>query len=190
MTQHDRCIRKRRLGHHHHRDTDADTTQTRCHVTTTTTTALAASCSNARRRRYSRRHQVAAAVTTRTRCHVTTTTTAATHDDDDVHDTVDDDNMAAAVFVAQRYVFLIYPLFFSTNKLFLFFRFFKHYIYISIQLVASVVYLYVIIVPKSVVTDSSCTTTGRGRVGLNRLLYQVEPHTTGCVRFDPVFCIS
>src|ERR1700678_1751279 len=30
-------------------------------------------------------------------------------------------------------------------------------------------------------------TTGHGRVGQNRLLNGVEPHTTGCVRFDPVF---
>src|ERR1700678_3038959 len=29
--------------------------------------------------------------------------------------------------------------------------------------------------------------TGCGRVGQNRLLDQVELHTTGCVQFDPVF---
>jgi hypothetical protein len=36
-------------------------------------------------------------------------------------------------------------------------------------------------------TDSSRTTTGRGRVGLNRLFDQTEPHTTGWVRFGPTF---
>ena len=40
---------------------------------------------------------------------------------------------------------------------------------------------------KLVLTDSSRMTTGHGRVGQNRLLNGVEPHTTGCVRFDPVF---
>src|SRR5271168_2432763 len=39
---------------------------------------------------------------------------------------------------------------------------------------------------KLVLTDSSRMTTGHGRVGQNRLLNGVEPHTTGCVRFDPV----
>src|ERR1700678_1001861 len=40
---------------------------------------------------------------------------------------------------------------------------------------------------KLVLTDSSCMTTGHGRVGHNRLLNGVELHTTGCVWFDPVF---
>src|ERR1700678_2770598 len=40
---------------------------------------------------------------------------------------------------------------------------------------------------KLVLTDSSRMTTGHGRVGQNRLLNGVEPHTTGCVRLDPVF---
>src|SRR5271168_4052155 len=40
---------------------------------------------------------------------------------------------------------------------------------------------------KLVLTDSSRMTTGHGRVGQNRPLNGVEPHTTGCVRFDPVF---
>src|ERR1700678_1476020 len=40
---------------------------------------------------------------------------------------------------------------------------------------------------KLVLTDSSRMTTGHGRVGQNRLLNGVEPHTTGCVRFDLVF---
>src|SRR5271155_3711341 len=40
---------------------------------------------------------------------------------------------------------------------------------------------------KLVLTDSSRMTTGHGRVGQNQLLNGVEPHTTGCVRFDPVF---
>src|ERR1700678_4051555 len=40
---------------------------------------------------------------------------------------------------------------------------------------------------KLVLTDSSRMTTGHGRVGQNRLLNGVEPHTTGCVWFDPVF---
>src|SRR5271168_3560935 len=41
--------------------------------------------------------------------------------------------------------------------------------------------------PKLVLTDSSRIMTGCGRVGQNRLLDQVELHTTGCVQFDPVF---
>jgi hypothetical protein len=41
--------------------------------------------------------------------------------------------------------------------------------------------------PKSVLTDWSHIMTGCGRVGQNRLLDQVELHTTGCVQFDPVF---
>src|ERR1700678_1473414 len=40
---------------------------------------------------------------------------------------------------------------------------------------------------KLVLTDSSRMTTGHGRVGQNQLLNGVEPHTTGCVQFDPVF---
>src|ERR1700678_2848283 len=46
---------------------------------------------------------------------------------------------------------------------------------------------HVFMYPKSVLTDSSHIMTGCGRVGQNRLLDQVELHTTGCVKFDPVF---
>src|SRR5271168_4616217 len=46
---------------------------------------------------------------------------------------------------------------------------------------------HVFMYPKSVLTDLSHIMTGCGRVGQNRLLDQVEPHTTGCVQFDPVF---
>src|ERR1700678_3212077 len=46
---------------------------------------------------------------------------------------------------------------------------------------------HVFMYPKSVLTDSSHIMTGCGRVGQNRLLEQVELHTTGCVQFYPVF---
>src|ERR1700678_328159 len=46
---------------------------------------------------------------------------------------------------------------------------------------------HVFMYPKSVLTDSSHIMTGCGRVGQNRLLDQVELHTTGCVQFDLVF---
>src|ERR1700678_3168773 len=46
---------------------------------------------------------------------------------------------------------------------------------------------HVFMYPKSVLTDPSHIMTGCGRVGQNRLLDQVELHTTGCVQFDTVF---
>src|SRR5271168_3001240 len=46
---------------------------------------------------------------------------------------------------------------------------------------------HVFMYPKSVLADSSHIMTSCGRVGQNRLLDQVELHTTGCVQFDPVF---
>src|ERR1700679_70676 len=46
---------------------------------------------------------------------------------------------------------------------------------------------HVFMYQKSVLTDWSHIMTGCGRVGQNRLLDQVELHTTGCVQFDPVF---
>src|SRR5271168_3292505 len=48
--------------------------------------------------------------------------------------------------------------------------------------------LHVFMYRKSVLTDSSHIMTGCGQVGQDRLLDQVELHTTGCVQFDPVFC--